>query len=427
MTARKILLTMITFICFAFLAACTQTEFELGETLVFDGLEITIGENISFTRVHDHWSDYHREYAFYLPIDLTNIGDESNGLHGWSYTIFGPDGTEISSISWEFEDYDVAHAGNMQPGASLSSHMHILYAGSGEYIIEFLYFDQENLQVIFEMEFDFGAVPEIQTEFGLGETFEFDDLEITVGNNISWGTIRSRISDHDGENYFYLPVTLTNIGDDSSGFPWGHTIFGPNGNEVEGIVWDVEADDISREGDALPGATINGYLHILFVGDGEYVIEFEDFRDDNIRVVFDVEIDLDAIPVIQTEFKLGEAFEFEGLEITIEDDISWGTIDRRFSDNDGKDYFYFPVTFTNNTDGSTGFPWSFTIFGPDGVEIDGIAWDVEADDISRSGDIRPGATASGYLHILFVDDGEYVIEFSSWQDGDVQVIFDVSQ
>lgn len=287
---KKILLAMLIVACTALLSACgtEQTEFELGETFEFDGLEITISEDIRFGRIRDNWSSHDGEYYFYLPITVTNISDESHGLMSFLFTFFGPNGNEIPDISFYFLDESVTREGSMQPGATLEGYIHSLHTGDGEYIIEFDNFEV-TLQVIFELEFDFDAIPEVQTVFALGETFEFDDLEITIGNNISWGTIDSRWSDLDGETYFYLPVTITNIGDSSNSLgSWAFDIFGPRGIALESITWDVEGDDITREPDIRPGVTVSGNLHILFDGDGEYLLEFNTWGSDEIQVFFNV-------------------------------------------------------------------------------------------------------------------------------------------
>lgn len=421
------MLLMITILTVAVLSACDGNgPRELGETFEFDGLEITLSEDIGFTRLRSRWSDHDGAYVFYIPTTVTNIGDSSNELMDWLFTIYSPDGQSLDSVSFEYSGTSISTIGSIQPNASKEGYIYVLFAEDGEYIITFDNFE-ETIEVHFELEFDFAAVPEIQTEFSLGETLEVEGIEITIADSISWGRINSRWSDLDGEYYFYLPVTITNVSDESNGFPWSFDIFGPNGSTLDSITWEVEADDISRAGDILPDASLTEYLHVLFAQDGEYIIEFRDWEfDDYLRVSFNVEFDPNAVPVVQTEFSLGESFVFDDLEITILDDISWGIIDSRWSNHDGEDYFYLPVTVTNIGSSSNSFPWNVTFFGSRGLEIDGIARDVDADDITRSGDIRAGATLEGYIHILFDGNGEYVIEFSDWND-EASVIFDVRQ
>ena len=424
---RKIILLLVVMFSFIMLSACNNdTTKALGDTFEFDGLEITLAEELGFTRLRSRWSDHDGAYVFYIPVVVKNIGNDSNGLDDWLVTIFEPEGRSVESLWMDFEETNIFAAGSIQPGAEKEGNIYILYAEDGEYTIEFNDFSDETIEVVFEVEFDFDAVPEIQTEFSLGETLVVEDVEITFGEKVSWGLLRSTWSDLDGEYYFYLPVSVTNIGDSTNSFPFGVTVFGPGGLELERVAGVIDADDITRSGDIAPGATLAGYMHILYTEDGEYKIEFQDFElGDDLQVFLDIEFDPTAIPEIQTEFSLGETFEFDDLEITIFDDFSWGVISNSWSDLYGEEYFYLPVTVTNIGDSTNSFPWNFTIFGPDGVELANVARGVEGDDISRSGDIRPDVTLEGYIHVLFDGNGEYVIEFSRWSDDDIQVIFQV--
>ncbi|MCL2827582.1 MAG: DUF4352 domain-containing protein [Oscillospiraceae bacterium] len=252
-----------------------RTEFTLGETFEFDGLEITFSEVISFARVQDRISDHHRAYAFYIPTTVVNVGEASNRLSEWIFTIFSPDGRSVNPLNWEFEDTSILNQGDILPGAEKSGNLYILYVEDGEYVIEFSDFET-TLTVRFEMEFDFGAVPEVQTEFSLGDTITISDLDLHFGETISWGRIDSRWSERDGELYFYLTVTMQNNSDSAAGFPWSFQTFGPDGHELDRIAWEVENDDITGAGDVLPGVTLSGYWHLQYAGDGEYVIEFDD-------------------------------------------------------------------------------------------------------------------------------------------------------
>jgi hypothetical protein len=284
---------------------------------------------------------------------------------------------------------------------------------------------------IFETEFDINVASEMQTEFSLGETMDIDGMEITILDDISWGRINAGHSEHYGEYYFYFPIIVTNNSGESSRFPiWRVITFDPNGQELDDIHWDTNEYNISRVGNIPDCATQESYIQFLFTGNGQYTIEFLNRRFLNSAYLFfEVEFDEHAVPVIQTEFSLGEMFEFEGLEITFEDDISWGVIDTGRSDLDGEHYFFLPITVTNTSEESRRFPWNVTTFDPNGREINQrINSLVENNDITRLGGIRTGATAESYFHILFNGSGEYVIEFDSWRnDITLQVLFTVGE
>jgi len=123
-------------------------------------------------------------------------------------------------------------------------------------------------------------------ELPLGSTFLFEDMEITIGDTLGWAEIESGWSDRDGELVFYLPVTVTNrSGETRNFFPW-FELYGPSGLELDRISFYF--DDIAHMGGMRDGATQDGYMHILYEGDGEYVIVFYDWWNPPIEIVFQV-------------------------------------------------------------------------------------------------------------------------------------------
>ena len=284
------------------------------------------------------------------------------------------------------------------------------------------------IEATFEPGVDFDVALMMQTEFSLGETMDIDGMEITILDDISWGRIHSRHSENDGEYYFYFPIIVTNNSGESNRFPmWRLIIFDPNGQELDDIHWDTVGYNISGVGNILDGETQESYIQVLFAGNGQYTIEFWDSLNST-YLFFKVEFDEYAVPVIQTEFSLGEMFEFEGLEITFEDDILGGTVDAGWSDLDGEHYFVLPITVTNTSDASRRFPWDITVFDPSGSETDDRLTLLFAEDITHSDDILPGATIERYFHILFNGSGEYTIEFDSWRNNiTLQVLFTVGE
>ena len=106
---------------------------------VFDGLEIILSSEYTFTTVNSRYSDDHGRDLIRIPITIVNVGEETNGLNMFSYSFFGPDGLEIDTI-WALPDDDISNSGDMRPEAILDSFMHIPYVGDGIYFIEFGFF-----------------------------------------------------------------------------------------------------------------------------------------------------------------------------------------------------------------------------------------------------------------------------------------------
>ena len=125
----------------------------------------------------------------------------------------------------------------------------------------------------------------------LGATFELDDFIIALGDTIGWTTVDRDWSDFYGRDVFYLPITLTNLSAETRA---AHSLFvrafGPNGLELDRIGWDFQ-NDLFSAGHMRPGAILESYMHILYEGEGEYVLEFVnwDWQSDDIEVIFQVQ------------------------------------------------------------------------------------------------------------------------------------------
>ena len=119
-------------------------------------------------------------------------------------------------------------------------------------------------------------------------TVIFDGLEITLHSDIDWVSIDHSFSDHHNANVIRLPITVTNLSDHTHGLNmFTFTLFGTAGTTLDTISAYFMDDDISWAGDMRSGATQDSFMHILYDGDGEYVIEFDNWAE-SVEVIFDV-------------------------------------------------------------------------------------------------------------------------------------------
>ena len=122
----------------------------------------------------------------------------------------------------------------------------------------------------------------------LEETFEFDQLEMVFGTEVTWDTIENSFSDHDGEAVFRVPLTITNLSEEAHGLNmFAYVQVGPVGERLD-LVSSFFESDVDWSDEIEPGETQETYMHFLFQGDGEYTVEFES-SSNVIRVVFNVE------------------------------------------------------------------------------------------------------------------------------------------
>ncbi|MDR0325221.1 MAG: hypothetical protein LBI19_03890 [Oscillospiraceae bacterium] len=108
-----------------------------------------------------------------------------------------------------------------------------------------------------------------------GDTFIFDDLEITFSADYSWAVLKNQFSEYDGRDVIKIPITVKNLKDETHGLNMFYfDIFNPAGTKSDSISSYFMDDDIKWSGDMRKGATLNSFMHILYENDGDYYVEF---------------------------------------------------------------------------------------------------------------------------------------------------------
>lgn len=110
--------------------------YTLDETFKFDDLEITLGSNITFTKINNKYSDNYNKPVIRMPVTVKNIKSETHGLNMFDYEFYGANGTKVDNASSYFDDC-VDYAGDLRSGASYTKYFYFIYDGDGSYAIEF--------------------------------------------------------------------------------------------------------------------------------------------------------------------------------------------------------------------------------------------------------------------------------------------------
>jgi len=109
----------------------------------------------------------------------------------------------------------------------------------------------------------------------LGETFIFDDLEITIEDDMRFAEARRARSSRDGDTAVYFPIRVTNIGNRRHILSTLNTnYFDPSGERGVCSCAYFPDTSILRERDIEPGETRDAFIHLLLTEDGEYTLEF---------------------------------------------------------------------------------------------------------------------------------------------------------
>jgi len=118
----------------------------------------------------------------------------------------------------------------------------------------------------------------ISGELTFGSTFEFDNLEIAIAQaeSVQWVTLYNTFSEHDTAPVFRIPVVIRNLSNQTHGLsPFFYNFFAPDGTELNDVGYSFIDSDVGFAETINPNAVQIAHFHILYVGDGEYVIEFD--------------------------------------------------------------------------------------------------------------------------------------------------------
>jgi len=270
-----------------------------GDVIIFDDLEIVFGNDISWSKLSNQFSDKNDMDVFFIPIEIKNIKNETHSLNQFYYKQYGSKGTQLDSVGYYF-DGEVSLSGNMRSGATIKSFMAFLYDGDGDYYVEFNTFLGKPLEV--KLSVKQGENPAMPIEkttehqtttvtenitsgmLTYGDKIIFDDLEIIFKDDITWKKVNNRFSDNNGADVFLIPISVKNIKNESHSLNmFYYKQYGTYGTQLDSISTFFDGD-IAFSGDMRTGAVKESFMAFLYDGDGDYYVEFTKFWDDPLEV-----------------------------------------------------------------------------------------------------------------------------------------------
>ena len=123
----------------------------LGDTFTFDGFEITLGKDITYSVIENQFSEHNGKEAIRVSATIKNNNSETDSLSSLDYKFYGSKGTELSSVGYYFSEDSVTAAGELRSGASYEKAFYLIYDGDGKYAIEFDDWLDEELTVEFNV------------------------------------------------------------------------------------------------------------------------------------------------------------------------------------------------------------------------------------------------------------------------------------
>lgn len=121
------------------------------------------------------------------------------------------------------------------------------------------------------------AAEEKENSYGPGDSFDFEGFEVTISDVDGWDKVKNEFAEENGKEVFRVKMTEVNNSDETGSVNmFSYKAFSPSGTELN----DVNAyfDDSSMSaGEVRSGGTIEAYVYMLYEGDGDYVLEFDDW------------------------------------------------------------------------------------------------------------------------------------------------------
>lgn len=117
-----------------------------------------------------------------------------------------------------------------------------------------------------------------KNNYTLGDSFEFDGFQITVGTEITYKTVNNQFSEHNGDQVIALPVTIVNNNSETKSLNMFYLeYFGSKGITLDNVDAYFDNTSITDVGKIRPGASASGYFYLLYDGNGIYGVDFDNF------------------------------------------------------------------------------------------------------------------------------------------------------
>lgn len=147
--------------------------------------------------------------------------------------------------------------------------------------------EEKNIENVDSNNSETQQVEEQQKEPTFDVPIILGDFEVTFYSQYSLDKVDNRYSDYYGKEVIRIPVKAKNIGSETQGINSFYLkCFGSKGTELDGISYYFD-DSLETSGELRPGAEISCALYLLYDGDGDYCVLFDDWSN-NVEVILPI-------------------------------------------------------------------------------------------------------------------------------------------
>lgn len=254
-----------------------------------------------------------------------------------------------------------------------------------------------------------------KTTFTLGETFRFDNLDLTFSSDIVYTRLSNYGSEYHKEKMFIMPVNITNRKNEPYTLNmFSYEGYGPSGTSLKNLSAYYYNDPTSADwgGNILPNTTATRNLYFLYAGDGAYKICFDNYST-KLYLNFNIKY---VEPAPEPDAELDKAFTYEDMELTFSSSYSI-VIYQPSQYSTPRDVVKMPVTVKNNGTKANHLDYlDMRTYGPSGVQItDMNSYYYDQDAVEFAGDLQPGASYTKSMYFEYIGDGQYQIDFGTFE------------
>lgn len=116
--------------------------------------------------------------------------------------------------------------------------------------------------------------------YTIDEDFTFGDYDLNISSTYEVVTVDNQYSSYNGKKLIKMPISIKNNGTESGKInSYYLKFYSPDGTQQEENYAYIYDDGLGSAGELRPGASYNKYLYFEHAGTGEYVIEFNNYKD----------------------------------------------------------------------------------------------------------------------------------------------------
>lgn len=138
---KKILFAILLILCGISFSGCSKNNDTIStqdtkEKFVFDELEITIGNKITYEILDKDFDKDKGKDVVKVPINVKNLKEAKHHLSMFYYSVKSPKNNKLSSKAESFND-SIDFADDLSYNESYTKYIYFLYDGNGMYTIQF--------------------------------------------------------------------------------------------------------------------------------------------------------------------------------------------------------------------------------------------------------------------------------------------------